>query len=74
MADSSLNSSAVARIANIGVGERRKRVLFGVAAMGLGAIIATLLIAIDAPLLWRLPLIFLFYVGALGFFQSRDKT
>lgn len=74
MADSTLNSSAVARIANIGVGERRKRLLFGAAALGVGAIIAALLIAIDAPLVWRLPLIFLFYVGALGFFQSRDKT
>jgi hypothetical protein len=74
MADSTQTSSAVARIANIGVGERRKRLLFGVAALGVGAIIAALLIAIDAPLVWRLPLIFLFYVGALGFFQSRDKT
>ncbi len=74
MADSTLNSSAVARIANIGVGERRKRLLFGVAALGVGAIIAALLIGIDAPLIWRLPLIFLFYVGALGLFQSRDKT
>lgn len=74
MADRTLNSSAVARIANIGVGERRKRLLFGVVALGVGAIIAALLIAIGAPLVWRLPLIFLFYVGALGFFQSRDKT
>jgi len=74
MADSTLNSSAVTRIANIGVAERRKRLLFGVAALGVGAIIAALLIVIGAPLIWRLPLIFLFYVGALGFFQSRDKT
>jgi hypothetical protein len=74
MADSTLNSSAVTRIANIGVGERRKRLLFGVAALAIGAIIAALLIGIGAPLIWRLPLIFLFYVGALGFFQSRDKT
>ena len=74
MADSTPNSSAVARIANIGVGERRKRLMFGVTALGVGAIIAALLIAIAAPLAWRLPLIFLFYVGALGFFQSRDKT
>lgn len=62
------------QIANIGVGERRKRLLFGIAALVAGVIIAGLLVAIKAPLIWRLPLVFLFYVGGLGVFQSRDKT
>jgi len=69
-----MDTSAATRIANIGAGERRKRLAFGLAAFGAGVLIAVLLILVDAPLIWRVPLIFLFYVGALGFFQSRDKT
>ena len=74
MAGNRMESSAAARIANIGAAERRKRLVVGVAALGAGVIIAILLIAVGAPLVWRLPLVFLFYVGALGVFQSRDKT
>jgi hypothetical protein len=37
-------------------------------------VIAGLLITIGASLLWRLPLILVFYAGALGVFQSLDKT
>jgi len=62
------------RTANIGAAEQRKRLLFGVVALVVGAVIAALLIAVRAPVLWRLPLILVFYAGALGFFQSRDKT
>ncbi|MFL5501848.1 MAG: hypothetical protein ACJ79Q_11490 [Gemmatimonadaceae bacterium] len=67
-------ASAGQQIANIGAGEQRKRVVFGLVALVAGAVIAVLLIAVHAPLLWRLPLILVFYAGALGLFQSRDKT
>ena len=69
-----MDTSAATRIANIGAGERRKRLAFGLAAFGAGVLIAVLLILVDAPLVWRIPLIFLVYVGALGFCQSQDKT
>jgi Flp pilus assembly protein TadB len=69
-----MNNSAAERIANIGAGERRKRLRFGIVAVVAGIVIAVLLVVVHAPLVWRIPLIFLFYVGALGFFQSRDKT
>ena len=62
------------RIANIGAGGRRKRLIFGLVALGVGAVIAVLLVAIGAPRIWRLPLILVFYVAALGIFQARDKT
>jgi uncharacterized membrane protein len=62
------------RVANIGAGGRRKRLVFGIVALGVGAVIAVLLVAIGAPRIWRLPLIFVFYGGALGIFQARDKT
>jgi hypothetical protein len=61
-------------IANIGVHERRKRLIFGIVASGVGVVIAVLLVVIHAPLVWRLPLFLPFYVGALGIFQARDKT
>jgi hypothetical protein len=69
-----MSTSVAERIANIGAGERRKRLLFGIFALVIGAVIAGLLIAVGSPLLWRLPLILVFYAGALGIFQSLDKT
>jgi len=69
-----MQSSPSARIANIGSGERRARLQFGIMALVFGIAIAVLLAITGAPLVWRLPLFLPFYFGALGFFQSRDKT
>jgi MFS family permease len=62
------------RVANIGAGGRRKRLIFGLVALGVGAVIAALLVGVGAPRIWRLPLFLVFYVAALGIFQARDKT
>jgi len=62
------------RVANIGAGGRRKRLMFGLVVLGVGAVIAAMLVAVGAPRIWRLPLILVFYVAALGIFQARDKT
>jgi hypothetical protein len=62
------------RVINIGPRERRKRLVFGVAALGVGAAIAVLLVLIDAPLGWRIPLFLPFFFGGLGVFQAREKT
>jgi hypothetical protein len=43
-------------------------------AFGVGVVIAVLLVVARAPLVWRLPLFLVFYAGALGVFQARDKT
>jgi len=37
-------------------------------------VLAVVLIVMRAPALWRLLLFFPFLFGALGVFQSRDKT
>jgi hypothetical protein len=63
-----------ARTGNIGARERRKRLVFGITALVAAIVISGLLVYIQAPLVWRLPLFLLFYVGALGYFQARDKT
>ncbi|HMH84803.1 MAG TPA: hypothetical protein VK529_02575 [Gemmatimonadaceae bacterium] len=63
-----------ARVGNIGTGERRKRLVFGIVAFGVGVVITVLLVVARAPLVWRLPLFLVYYVGALGVFQARDKT
>jgi hypothetical protein len=62
------------RVINIGARERRKRLSVGIVALSVGVVIAVLLVVVRAPLVWRLPLFLPFYVGALGFFQARDKT
>ena len=69
-----MSTSQPARVANIGAAERRKRLVFGVMALGVGVAIAVLLVLIQAPLVWRLPLFLPFCAGALGVFQARDKT
>ena len=69
-----MDTTVPSRKANIGVSERRKRLTFGIGALSVGVVIAVLLIGIRAPLAWRLPLFFPFWVGALGVFQARDKT
>jgi len=66
--------SPAARVGNIGTAERRKRLVFGIVAFGAAVVIAVLLVVAHAPLVWRLPLFLVFYAGALGFFQARDKT
>ena len=69
-----MTTSQSARVGNIGAAERRKRLVFGFVAFGVGAVIAFLLILIHAPVIWRLPLFLPFFAAALGVFQSRDKT
>ncbi|HEY1952279.1 MAG TPA: hypothetical protein VGG76_05690 [Gemmatimonadaceae bacterium] len=69
-----MTTSKPVRIANIGPRERHKRLVFGISTLGVGVAIAVLLILVRAPLLWRAPLFLPFFVGAVGVFQSRDKT
>jgi hypothetical protein len=61
-------------IPNIGSRERRRRLLFGVALLVLGALVAAFLIIGGVHPLWRLPLFGLFWAGATGIFQAREKT
>ncbi len=61
-------------IANISPRERMKRLIGGVIPFVLALGILTLLLAIHADRLWRLPLFILFVGAASGFFQWRDKT
>ncbi len=61
-------------IANISPAERRKRLLSGIIPFVIAAALLVWLIAINANLLWRLPLFLPFFVAGIGFFQWRDKT
>lgn len=61
-------------VPNIGPGERRKRLLSGLAAWTLAGLALALLLITDAPRLWRLVLILPLWGGAIGFFQHREKT
>jgi hypothetical protein len=62
------------RVANIGPGERRKRLTAGIVGLTVGLLLAAALITLRAPAMWRMLLFFPFLFGALGLFQSRDKT
>jgi hypothetical protein len=62
------------RAVNIGPNERRKRLSAGIIGLTVGTLLAVVLIVLRAPGYWRALLFFPFLFGALGVFQSRDKT
>ena len=61
-------------ISNISPLERQKRLRFGIHQFIATLVILGLLISFDADRLWRLPLLFMFWAAAVGYFQARDKT
>ena len=61
-------------IANISQPERQKRLRFGVQQFIFTLIILGVLIVLNLHPLWRLPLLFMFWASAVGYFQAQDKT
>lgn len=61
-------------IANIGPRERQKRFVFGVTALFLSVVISAIFVIEGVRPVWRLMLFVPLFVGALGFFQARDRT
>ena len=61
-------------IANISPLERQKRLRFGISQFVTTLVILGVLLALDVNPLWRLPLLFMFWAAAVGYFQARDKT
>ena len=61
-------------IANISPLERRKRLIFGIRQCIFTLILLGVLIVLHANPFWRLPLLFMFWASAVGYFQARDKT
>jgi hypothetical protein len=66
--------TSIASIANIGPRERRKRLVFGIAALAVSIVISFLFVFTGVRPVLRLPLFIPLFVGALGFFQARDRT
>jgi hypothetical protein len=60
-------------VANISTHERRKRLLGGVIQFAISLAILAALIALGTDRLWRLPLFFLFWGAASGFFNGAIK-
>ena len=61
-------------IANISPLERQKRLRFGIWQLIFTLVILGVLILLHVNPLWRLPLLFMFWASAIGYFQARDKT
>lgn len=61
-------------IPNISTAERRKRLAFGLAVLAISLAVLALLLVTGVNRWWRLPLFFLFWGAAIGFFQWREKT
>jgi hypothetical protein len=61
-------------VANISPMERKKRLRFGIQMFVFTLVVFGIMIALDLNPLWRLSLLFLFWVSSIGCFQARDKT
>ena len=61
-------------IANISPLERKKRLMFGIRQLITTLVVLVVLILLHVNPLWRLPLLFMFWAAATGYFQARDKT
>ena len=61
-------------VANIGPRERRKRLVFGIMTLAASVVISFLFVFYGVRPVFRLPLFIPLFVGALGFFQARDRT
>ena len=61
-------------IANISPLERQLRLRFGIQQFTVTLVILAVLIVLHLNPLWRLPLLFMFWAAATGYFQARDKT
>ena len=61
-------------VANIDTAGRRQRLVAGLVEVVIGLGILAALLAFHANPLWRLPLLFVFWGAAVGFFQWRDRT
>ena len=59
---------------NIGPQQRRKRYVMGALMLGVGLVAGYALLLLPLDRYWRLLLFYPFAVGALGFFQAREKT
>jgi hypothetical protein len=61
-------------IANISPLERQLRLRFGIRQFIFTLVVLAVLIVFHLNPLWRLPLLFMFWAAATGYFQARDKT
>jgi len=61
-------------IANISPKERQLRMRFGMVQFAISLVVLAVLVWLDVNPFWRLPLIFLFWAAAIGYFQAKDKT
>jgi hypothetical protein len=61
-------------VPNIGPAQRRGRLLFGLAAIAVGVVVAGVMIATGVDRGWRVLLLLPFWAGSNGYFQSREHT
>ena len=67
-------SSADVCVPNIGPEERRRRLIGGAVALGVGVGLAGLMVVADVDRWWRVALLLPFWSASLGYFQAAEKT
>ena len=69
-----VGSEHIVGVVNIGPRECRKRLVMGIAMLAVGIGLAGVLLFTGVDRFWRIILFFPFWMGAMGFFQAREKT
>ena len=64
----------MARVPNIGLTQRRLRLIGGIAASAVALAVLGLLLSQEAPRWWRLSLFLPFLAANVGLLQHREKT
>ena len=66
--------TATACVINLGPRQRRMRLAFGLALLGVSVLLGAVFVVAGVPRLWRLTLFLPLWGSALGYFQAREKT
>ena len=61
-------------IPNLGPGQRRRRLVFGLVSLIIAAVLAAVLAAAEASIVVRAAVALPLYASTLGFLQHREKT
>ena len=67
-------STTTTGVGNLGVRQRRRRLVMGVVALGVGMAMVAALIALDVDRGWRVLAALPFWAGALGLLQANANT
>lgn len=69
-----MRSEQKANLANIGPGERRRRLIMGIVMLAFSIVVLGAMVLNQIHPLWRIALFLPLWLSMLGFFQAQEQT